>query len=232
MCAQGIICGHQHVPEKGRSLRFTRIFPAVALAVTSSSLIPAFADAASSPIATPHSRVSPSQATPAAVTGKRGPSSEPTGVGRAADAGTTVPSRGAVRQAARLLLATINSVRTARGLLPLTLDRRESRCSRLHSQHMALTGQLSHDQFPTDVCVPHRVAGENVGYDAGAPTSAVLAIQQYMMSEGPCHSRRCSGTTYEQHGHYLNLINPSYRHVGIGIVVKHGTTWLTEDFTS
>ena len=37
---------------------------------------------------------------------------------------------------------------------------------------------------------------------------------------------------YEQHAHYMNILNPVYRHVGIGIVVKRGATWLTEDFTS
>jgi hypothetical protein len=97
---------------------------------------------------------------------------------------------------------------------------------------MALAGQISHDQFPADVCVPHRYAGENVGFAAQPPDSAVVALHRLMMDEGPCRPTRCTGPAYEQHGHYLNLVNPVYRHVGIGIVVQQGATWLTEDFTS
>jgi hypothetical protein len=97
---------------------------------------------------------------------------------------------------------------------------------------MALQGQISHDQFPADVCVPHRYAGENVGFDAQPPSSAVLELHRLMIDEGPCPPTACTGPAYERHGHYLNLVNPVYRHVGIGIVVKHGATWLTEDFTS
>jgi uncharacterized protein YkwD len=136
------------------------------------------------------------------------------------------------RLAVKILLAAINAGRAAHGLAPLWLDARESRCSRSHSQHMALQGQISHDQFPADVCVAHRYAAENVGYDARSPGDAVLELHRLMMDEGPCASTGCSGAVYEQHAHYLNLVNPLYRHVGIGIVVRNGATWLTEDFTS
>lgn len=97
---------------------------------------------------------------------------------------------------------------------------------------MALQGQISHDQFPADVCVPHRRAAENVGFAAQSPSGAVLELHRLMMDEGPCAPTACIGPAFEQHGHYMNLINPLFRHVGIGIVVKHGATWLTEDFTS
>jgi uncharacterized protein YkwD len=142
----------------------------------------------------------------------------------------TTPSP--TRLAVKILLAAINAGRTAHGLAPVSLDTRESRCSRRHSKHMALRGQISHDQFPADVCVPHRYAGENVGFDAQPPTSAVLELHRLMMDEGPCAPIDCTGSVYEQHGHYLNLVNPLYTHVGIGIVSRKGATWLTEDFTT
>ena len=97
---------------------------------------------------------------------------------------------------------------------------------------MALNGQISHDQFPTDVCVPYRYAAENVGFDPGSAPNAVLVLHNLMMREGPCAPASCTGATYEQHAHYLNILNPVYRHIGIGIVVKRGATWLTEDFTT
>ena len=94
---------------------------------------------------------------------------------------------------------------------------------------MALEGQISHDQFPADVRVPHRHAGENVGVDAQPSGNAVLELHRLMIDEGPCTPTACTGPGYERHGHYLNLVNPVYRPVGIGIVVKHGATWLTAD---
>jgi uncharacterized protein YkwD len=133
----------------------------------------------------------------------------------------------------RMLLAAINEGRAAHGLPALSLDRHESKCSRAHSIHMALRGQISHDQFPADICVPHTWAAENVGEDPQSSIStAVLELHRLMMDEGPCTTSGCTGAAYEQHGHYINLVNPRYKHVGIGIVVKNGATWLTEDFTS
>jgi len=132
-----------------------------------------------------------------------------------------------------MLLAAINEGRAAHGLSALSLDPRQSKCSRAHSMHMALQGQISHDQFPADICVPHTYVAENVGEDPqGSVSVAVLELQRLMMDEGPCATSACSGAQYEQHGHYMNLINPRYKHVGIGIVVRNGATWLTEDFTS
>ena len=97
---------------------------------------------------------------------------------------------------------------------------------------MAINRRISHDQFPADVCVPHIFAGENVGFDYESPTGAVVQLNELMMQEGPCKASTCSGVSYERHGHYLNLLNPRFRRVGIGLVVKNGGTWLTEDFTS
>jgi uncharacterized protein YkwD len=113
----------------------------------------------------------------------------------------------------------------------LTLDTRESTCSAAHSTHMASIGAISHDQFPSDVCVSHMAAGENVGEASGDPVTAAIWLHHSMMAEGPCPHTGCPNGELEQHGHYLNLINPAYRHVGIGIIVKNGVTWLTEDFT-
>ncbi|HEX6508430.1 MAG TPA: CAP domain-containing protein [Chloroflexota bacterium] len=137
-----------------------------------------------------------------------------------------------MQMAEQLLLAAINRDRAAHGVAPLTLDSRQSRCSRKHSSHMAATGAISHDQFPADVCIPHTYVGENVGEDTDTPSTAVLNLHSLMMKEGPCPQSPCTGANFEAHGHYLNLVNPTYKRVGIGIVAVNGTTWLTEDFAS
>lgn len=128
------------------------------------------------------------------------------------------------------LLVRINKDRAAYHAAPLTLNAKQSACSAHHSAHMAELGYISHDQFPGDVCVSHRAVAENVGVASGAPTAAVLLLDREMMAEGPCPHKGCPNGEFEQHGHYINLINPSYTQIGIGIVRSGGETWLTEDF--
>jgi uncharacterized protein YkwD len=130
-----------------------------------------------------------------------------------------------------LLLEAINRERVAHHLAPLVLSARQSVCSRRHSAHMASVGFISHDQFPADVCIPYTHTGENVGEDQADPGSAVLTLNRLMVGEGPCPTVPCVGPAFEAHGHYMNLLNPAYTHVGIGIVLRNGVTWLTEDFT-
>jgi hypothetical protein len=96
---------------------------------------------------------------------------------------------------------------------------------------MASLNYLSHDQFPADVCIKHLWSAENVGVEAGDPMTAALGIHQAMMAEGSCPHRGCPNGEFEAHGHYVNLLNPRYLHIGIGLVWKDSTLWLTEDFT-
>lgn len=135
------------------------------------------------------------------------------------------------RSAAKQLLQVINADRAKLHVRPLTLDTRQSTCSQKHSKHMAVLGTISHDQFPSDICVSHALAGENVGAEAAPLLTAVLDINASMMDEGPCPTRSCPGTEFADHGHYMNLMNPAYTHIGIGIAVTNGTVWLTENFT-
>lgn len=134
------------------------------------------------------------------------------------------------RQADRLLAA-INRDRTAHGVSALVLDARMSRCSWRHSRRMAQDGFLSHRQYPGDLCASHGIFGQNVGM-AKVHQGDVLTLHRIMMAEGPCPDAGCPGTEAEAHGHYMNLVDPVYRRVGIGIFVANGSTWLTEDFTS
>ncbi len=65
-----------------------------------------------------------------------------------------------------------------------------------------------------------------------AAFSAALTLERLMMREGPCPHKGCPGTESEAHSHYLNLINPEYRRVGIGLVQRGHMLSLTEDFLS
>lgn len=97
---------------------------------------------------------------------------------------------------------------------------------------MASRGEISHDQFPGDICIPHLYMAENVGQAPGNPASGLLELHQSMMAEGPCPKHKCTEAQEEAHGHYMNLMNPEYKRLGIGIYIGSGSVWLTEDFTS
>jgi uncharacterized protein YkwD len=137
-----------------------------------------------------------------------------------------------IKTATQQLLQAINADRARLHVRPLVLDTRQSSCSRRHSKHMALAGGIAHDQFPADICVAHTYAAENVGSDPTTDVlTAVMQLNTMMMDEGPCPDKKCPGTEFEDHGHYMNLVSPNFTHIGIGIVVKNSTVWLTENFT-
>ena len=122
------------------------------------------------------------------------------------------------------LLSLINGSRAGAGLSPLTLSAVQSAgtasCvgSYGHSVHMAQVGQISHDQFPQDICIPWSAAGENVGEASGSESAALELLHRLMMNEGP------SG------GHYRNIMSSTFTTVGIGLYYTGGILWLTEDF--
>ena len=87
-----------------------------------------------------------------------------------------------------------------------------------HSVHMQQVGQISHDQFPQDICISWSAAGENVGEAAGSENQGIQNLHQQMMNEGP------SG------GHYQNIMSGQFAIIGIGLYYVNGVLWLTEDF--
>jgi uncharacterized protein YkwD len=122
------------------------------------------------------------------------------------------------------LLGLINGSRAGAGLAPYTFSAEQSsgnaNCvgSFGHSVHMQQVGQISHDQFPQDLCIPWSAAGENVGEAGGGESQAIQSLHQQMMNEGP------SG------GHYQNIMSRQFTTIGIGLYYANGVLWLTEDF--
>lgn len=60
---------------------------------------------------------------------------------------------------------------------------------------------------------------ENLGCRSGSPTASVLGTHLFYQSERPSNG-----------GHYVNLMNPAYDRVGIGVWVSSGRTRLVVDF--
>lgn len=121
-------------------------------------------------------------------------------------------------QAENELVTLINQERTDRGLPPLRIDDRLTRAARQHTELMLERNELSH-RLSDEPVLRDRVAatnidfdqaGENVAYDANAPS----AHNAFMHSPG----------------HRANILHPAFNAVGIGVIRKGSLIWVTEDF--
>jgi uncharacterized protein YkwD len=120
------------------------------------------------------------------------------------------------------LLAVMNQVRIARGLLPLRADARLEVAARGHSRTMLRTGSFSHGAFSTRirrVGVRAPRVGENLAWSAGALAAARTIVQLWLASPA----------------HRANLLRPGYRIVGVGAVSgcfngQRHTLMVTTDF--
>jgi uncharacterized protein YkwD len=131
------------------------------------------------------------------------------------------------------MLQILNATRAQYGVGPLTLNATQSAGTSTcigsygHSVHMAQQGQISHDQWPNDVCTGNYPIGENVGQSRSGDESKDLQIMHNMMMSEPHDAATCASFV----NHACNIINPQYHQVGIGLyVAPDGGTWLTENF--
>jgi hypothetical protein len=83
---------------------------------------------------------------------------------------------------------------------------------------MQQVGQISHDQFPQDMCISWSAAGENVGESSGSESQEIQPLYRRMMNEGPAG------------GHYQNTMRNQFTTIGIGLYYINGVLWLIEDF--
>lgn len=126
------------------------------------------------------------------------------------------------------LLALINQHRAAAGVPLLTLDPTLSAGARTHSCDMALHGLLSHNGSDNSTPfqriqaegVTYHSAGENIGTATNYGLIGGVDVNDQAMMAEPL---TCCN-------HHWNIVNKAYTSVGIGIIYRNGTEWLTEDF--
>jgi hypothetical protein len=105
----------------------------------------------------------------------------------------------------------VNQLRAEKGVGPLSVDAHLTSVARSWSAHMADDGQLSHNpNLGSDAGGGWQMLGENVGYGG-----TVKQIHDAFVNSPH---------------HYENLVEPRFSLVGIGVVVRDGTIWVTEDF--
>ncbi len=150
---------------------------------------------------------------------------------------TTCGDRGAC---IATMLRMLNRDRARDGSLPvLSLAERQTVGSAScpgsygHSAAMAQTGMIwhansrfPHASFPANICLSYRTAAENVGESSSGNVVEDLQVLDRLMMSEPHGGRVCATTV----NHACNILNPVFRYVGIGIYLKNGVTWLTEDF--
>jgi uncharacterized protein YkwD len=118
------------------------------------------------------------------------------------------------------LFARTNKRRAARGCRPLRLDAALELAARRHSERMSSEGELS-----------HRLADE-----AGLVERAVSAGYTHwrLLAEnlawGQSSPRAVFRDWVHSPGHRANLDNCRLRDVGVGVVIRGGRPWVTEDF--
>ena len=108
-------------------------------------------------------------------------------------------------------VASINWIRVGRGLAPLAVDTRLTSMATGWSAHMASSGILSHNpNLAAMLPAGWSLGGENVGYGGSE------ADLEYAFEHSP--------------EHFANMVMPSYSAIGIGIVWRGNTMWVTEDY--
>jgi uncharacterized protein YkwD len=133
-------------------------------------------------------------------------------------------------------LQVVNAYRSRLGVAPLILD------IRLSSFAMAGSQQLSQDHIPHQhirsavaagtLFNPEngfaQEAGENQGSPVGWPpedeTQQIDEALAMMFAEGPGQG--------EEHGHYMNIVNPRFTRLGVGLLLVGGRLYMTNDFSS
>lgn len=111
------------------------------------------------------------------------------------------------------VLGQLNQVRANAGLAPFELNEAISAVSRNWSAQMASAGGISHRpaaQLSELMPAGWRAWGENV---ASAPD---IFWAQSGLEDSP--------------GHYKNMVDPRYTHVGIGVVTSGNAVWVTQNF--
>ena len=110
-------------------------------------------------------------------------------------------------------VASINQLRTSKGLNALTVDSQLVASSRIWADQMKASGSISHaPDLSIGVTQGWQKLGENVGV---GPTVSAL-MDAFIASPG----------------HYANLVDPVYTRVGIGVVWDGNVMYTTHRFMS
>src|SRR4051794_34286886 len=111
-----------------------------------------------------------------------------------------------------------NEARKEAGVDPLAWNEQAAQVARVHAKIMAEKQALSH-QFPGEAVLRDRLGAAGIRFDAAAENVADAesgdGVHDALMHSPP---------------HRVNLLNPKYNSIGIGVAEKNGQLYVTEDF--
>ena len=163
---------------------------------------------------------------------------DPTSTARPPDrtAAADTPSSDGSGSAVEQVLRQINDARDRAGLPDYTITAGLTTASERHNSAMADGCGLSH-QCPGEPPLGHRetdagvgwsIAGENVG-EGSRVSDSPDAIAQMAMDL----TRAMLNERPPDDGHRKNILSSSFHHIGIAIFRdRHGTVWMTQDFSN
>jgi hypothetical protein len=93
-------------------------------------------------------------------------------------------------------------------------------CAAEHAEYDSTQGP--HAGFRDDICLPQAWA-QNECPSWPSTAQIITGCLQMMWDEGP-------GEPYSEHGHYINMTNPSYSRVACGFYTSAGRFWSVQNF--
>jgi hypothetical protein len=88
----------------------------------------------------------------------------------------------------------------------------------------------AHAGFNANICEPSGSQNECPGYSSNAQVIG-LCLQQ-MWDEGPPPTESCTGACYQEHGHFINMTDPSVTQVACGFyTTASGKVWAVQNFS-
>ena len=139
---------------------------------------------------------------------------------------------GAFTAEQRYTLELHNQARAAAGIPPLVLDVRICDAATRNAQDMATRGYVAHvsptGKQPWDwmreAGVTYTAAAQNIGNDGAGvanPSAAVKRLFDMMMAETPPND-----------GHRVNILNGTYKRIGVGTAASGSTLYWVVDFAN
>jgi hypothetical protein len=87
----------------------------------------------------------------------------------------------------------------------------------------------AHAAFKAKICAAGNAQDECPGWRSN--TQVISGCLQQMFNEGPPPMTPCTGTCYQQHGHFINMTNTRYTMVACGYYTgSDGKVWAVQNF--
>jgi len=127
-------------------------------------------------------------------------------------------------------VARVNQFRACACLPPLQRWMDGEACANQDASYDGMNQSMgAHAGFKAKICAAGSAQDECPGWRSN--TQVISGCLQQMFNEGPPPMTPCTGTCYEQHGHFINMTNTRYTMVACGYyTASSGQVWAVQNF--